>query len=104
MYNILKKDCVVKNLQKLNYNELHDNIMVDDKGGIYIIMAAKQISVRLNDELEDKVEEMRQELEDKFKLQITVTDVIQRAINSMYEEMELEQSFNTKTNNKNLHN
>lgn len=71
-----------------------DNITIEDEGGIYIIMSAKRISVRLNDDTEEKVEEMRKEMEEKFKIQISVTDVIHRSIMGMYEEMELEKIAN----------
>lgn len=77
------------NRLKLNDDVRRDIIDANHKGGIYVIMAGKRITVRLDDEIEQKVEELRQELEEQYKIDISVTDVIRRSIVGLYEELDL---------------
>lgn len=86
----------ISGCMKLQDSVIHDNISSsNEEGGIYIIMSAKKISVRLDDETEMKIEKLQQEMKEQYKIQISVTDVIRRSITELYEEMALNQDENS---------
>lgn len=86
----------ISRCMKLKDSVRRDNIgSSNEEGGIYIIMSAKKISVRLDDETEMKIDKLQQEMKEQYKIQISVTDVIRRSITELYEEMALNQDENS---------